>query len=274
MDGQIPLPLQQHPHFANALRASGCDVREVALAGSAPVQVIARYGLRFASRGPIWEDATGLDRAAALRRSGVHIINSDGADTAALRLAGFRKIHTAPHVAEMCLKGDASARMARMKSKWRNTLRRARSAPFRIKASRFSAKKHAWLLELDLAQQRAKGFRTLPHAMLLAYSDARAADTLVLEACAAEGPIAAMVFLIHGSVATYHLGWTGSVGRAFAAHTALLARAGDDLAARGVMRLDLGTVDTVTAPGLARFKIGSGARVRPLGGTWVRLPLL
>jgi hypothetical protein len=36
--------------------------------------------------------------------------------------------------------------------------------------------------------------------------------------------------------------------------------------------LDLGTVDTENAPGLARFKIGSGAQIRSLGGTWLRIP--
>jgi len=30
----------------------------------------------------------------------------------------------------------------------------------------------------------------------------------------------------------------------------------------------------VSAPGLARFKIGTGAEVRPLGGSWLRVPWL
>jgi hypothetical protein len=36
--------------------------------------------------------------------------------------------------------------------------------------------------------------------------------------------------------------------------------------------LDLGTLDTQNAPGLARFKLGSGATAQLLGGTWARLP--
>jgi hypothetical protein len=48
--------------------------------------------------------------------------------------------------------------------------------------------------------------------------------------------------------------------------------AADDLAARGHVRLDLGTVDTEAAPGLARFKLAVGATVHPLGGSWLGLP--
>jgi hypothetical protein len=46
------------------------------------------------------------------------------------------------------------------------------------------------------------------------------------------------------------------------------------LARRGITRLDLGTLDTEAAPGLARFKLGSGAAARALGGTWLWWPPL
>ena len=53
------------------------------------------------------------------------------------------------------------------------------------------------------------------------------------------------------------------------AHNLLLARAAKWFAGRGVRGLDLGTIDTVNAPGLARFKLGVGARAKKLGGTWL-----
>ena len=52
----------------------------------------------------------------------------------------------------------------------------------------------------------------------------------------------------------------------------LLMEAARRLAATGVTELDLGTIDTDASPGLARFKLGSGATVQRLGGTWLRLP--
>ena len=53
-----------------------------------------------------------------------------------------------------------------------------------------------------------------------------------------------------------------------------LAFAAEELRKTGVQKIDLGTLDTVNAPGLARFKLGSGARAEPLGGTWLSSRLL
>lgn len=274
MDAADLLPLQQHPHYAAALRATGCDMREIELPGAAPVQTISRYGLTLASRGPIWRHDLGPDTRNDLRRSGLHVINSEGHDLPALRRAGFRQIHGPGYVAELALHTTPEAQMATMKSKWRNTLRRARAAAFRIKVERFAPHRHGWLLAVDTVQQRAKRFRSLPHAVLEAYGAAQPHEALVFVAYLKRRPISAMVFLIHGHVATYHLGWSDEDGRAQAAHHAILAHASDHLAQAQVVRLDLGTVDTVNTPGLARFKIGTGAVVRPLGGTWLRVPWL
>ena len=82
-----------------------------------------------------------------------------------------------------------------------------------------------------------------------------------------------MLMQMHPPVATYHIGWTNAHGRSLMAHHLLLWHAANDMANHGVTRLDLGTVDTQTAPGLARFKIGSGANIRPLGPTMIRLRL-
>jgi hypothetical protein len=48
----------------------------------------------------------------------------------------------------------------------------------------------------------------------------------------------------------------------------LLWQAAVWLAGQGTRTLDLGAVDTVSAAGVARFKLGTGATARPLGGTW------
>ena len=85
-------------------------------------------------------------------------------------------------------------------------------------------------------------------------------------------PIAAMLFLLHAPVVTYHIGWTSAQGRKFHAHHRMIMEAAEGFAQHGYYRMDLGLVETDRAPGLARFKIGTGAHVRPLGGTWLRLP--
>jgi lipid II:glycine glycyltransferase (peptidoglycan interpeptide bridge formation enzyme) len=82
-------------------------------------------------------------------------------------------------------------------------------------------------------------------------------------------PVAAMLFFLHGSVATYQVGWSTQDGRAASAGNLLMWRAMVALQAMGVDRIDLGHADPDGAPGLTRFKRGMGARLRPLGGTWL-----
>lgn len=266
------LPLQQHPSFTAALKRMGQQVRTVDVADAAPVQTISRFGLRLASRGPVWACPPNGTHSNALRRSGLHLINSDGQDAAVLKGAGFRQIQTPSYVAELPLHSASKDRLATLKPKWRNTLRRAQAGPFAIQREAFCPNHHRWLLREDIKQQKAKGFRSLPHSLLVAFCAANPKSQFVFTALHAAEPIAAMLFLTHGRVATYHLGWSNEFGRTHAAHHALLDRASAFLAKRAILRLDLGAVDTVTAPGLARFKIGTGATIRPLGGTWLRVP--
>ncbi|MBE0414590.1 GNAT family N-acetyltransferase [Yoonia sp.] len=267
------LPLQQHPDFGAALARLGTPFDYVNLPGAAPVLRIRRFGVNFSARGPIWDCATSPDaQIDALRCAKITLLNDESTCPATLHRAGFRQVMTPAHVAELDLTGTAAGRIARMHGKWRNTWRKAQKSPLRVDIARFDPVRHGWLLAADLAQQRAKRYRALPHAILHSYRAANPDGAVVLTARAERQPVAAMLFLLHAPVATYHIGWNGHTGRSHAAHHLLLMQAADHFAARGVIRLDLGTVDTETAPGLARFKIGSGAQVRPLGGTWLRLP--
>jgi lipid II:glycine glycyltransferase (peptidoglycan interpeptide bridge formation enzyme) len=80
--------------------------------------------------------------------------------------------------------------------------------------------------------------------------------------------VAAMLFAHHGSTASYLIGWSDAQGRKLSAHNLILWQAMGDLAGRGAGGIDLGLCDRRAAPGLARFKLGSGAVARDLGGTW------
>lgn len=83
---------------------------------------------------------------------------------------------------------------------------------------------------------------------------------------------AGMAFVVHGQSATYHLGWASQASKAVGVHGLMLMRAAEALRAEGVRWLDLGSVDTEAAPGLARFKLGTGAELRRLGATCLVLP--
>lgn len=274
MNSAVALPLQQHKHFADALRQLGQPSRLQKLPDAAPVVTLRRFGITFASRGPIWrDDATPDQKLRGLRDSGLRLINADHYDPTLYRQAGFRMISTAASVAELDLTLSSDTRLMRAKPKWRNAWRRAQTASFVTKIQPFDPEQHQWLLNADHQQQKAKGFRALPHAILLAYAARQPGNVIVFVARQKRAPIAAMVFLLHRPVATYHLGWSDATGRTVNAHHRLLVEAADWLHQKKYRRLDLGSVDTETAPDLARFKIGTGAIVRPLGGTWLRLPL-
>lgn len=138
MNGPISLPLQQHPNFGAALTLLGRTVSHVPINGAAPVQTIKRYGLCFASRGPIWQSGSTDGRAQDLRRSGLHLINSDGQDSDSLARAGFRQIKTPSYVADVSLAGTFDDRLGRMAPKWRNIFRRTETANISIRDPLFS----------------------------------------------------------------------------------------------------------------------------------------
>ena len=262
----LRLPLQQHPKFSAALNRIGVSTAVIDLPDAAPVQVIRRFGLNFAARGPIWQSS--FHDAGELKRSKLRLVNSNGGDAKSLRAAGFKQLMTPAHVAELALDRDLERHMA---PKWRNIWRRAQHSPLKIYNEPFDSAKHQWLLKADLAQQKQKRFRALPHAIIHGYSAIAPYNVSVWTAKSQGDTVAGMFFIRHGKCATYHLGWSNDVGRKHAAHHRMLIAAAQDFANTGVVQLDLGTVDTHSAPGLARFKIGTGANIRPLGGSWLRM---
>ena len=137
----------------------------------------------------------------------------------------------------------------------------------RLAARRFDPVRHDALLDREAAQRRAKGYRGLPRAFLHALGP----DLDVFTAETDDGIVAAMVFVRHPPGATYIMGWSGAEGRRLHAHHALLTFARAELPGT-ITHLDLGQIDTVNAPGLARFKLAAGAVPHRLGGTWLRIP--
>jgi hypothetical protein len=261
------LPLQQHPRFATALATLGASTSAVPMPLSGDLQIVQQFGMRFASRGPVFAPQTEVvHRMAALRQSRLHLLNAEAPDPA-LRRAGFRQTHTGATVAELPLEGEI---LARLHPKWRATWRK--SEDLTLSKAPFCPRGHGWLLEAERAQQRSAGYRALPHALVAAYAATGRDAAVVYTARQAGSPVAAMLFLRHAPVVTYHLGWTSDVGRRHGAHHQILIAAAHDHAAKVYRRLDLGLVDTHNTPGLARFKIGTGAGIRQLGGTWVKVP--
>lgn len=177
-------------------------------------------------------------------------------------------------VAVLNLQKTAAERQAALHQKWRNRLTRAQSNRLEIRRQTMPQDKDHWLLTADAAQQRQRGYRSWPIALTLAYAQANKGQAKLFQAFEGGTPIAAILILRHGLRASYHIAHATARGKALSAHNLLIWEAMSWLATEGCQQLELGVINTEEAPGLARFKLGTGADLQQLGGTWVLWPPL
>ncbi|MBO9474619.1 GNAT family N-acetyltransferase [Shimia sp. R10_1] len=184
---------------------------------------------------------------------------------------GAVPIMTPQYIAELSLTENLRAGL---NQKWRNRLVFAERQGLRITRQNMTQKPDQWLLQNNQEQQRERGYSGWSDALTLAYAKANTGDAKLFTAFDGKTPVAAMLFLKHGRSATYHISYTTPEGRALSAHNLLMWQAMIWLGSKGVTHLDLGGVSTEHAAGLARFKLGTGAKLRRLGGTWIWWPTL
>lgn len=246
------LPFQQSAPYAAAMAACGARIRW--LDG---VLALERGRLRLVSR------ACGLDRADLRRLArwpGVTVVTPE-AGVAGL---GLVPLVTPMHHAVWALGPDLRVGMT---GKWRNRLVAAERAGVRVR--RGGPGSLAALLAEEARQRRERGYRALPAG----FTEALPGASLRLWEWRSAGAFSAgMCFVIHGTSASYHLGWASEAARMAGVHGVMLMLAAEALRAEGVQWLDLGSVDSEAGPGLARFKLGTGAELRRLGATCLVLP--
>lgn len=258
------LPLQQSAPYAVAAQANGARVRWIDLEVGQAL-VIERGRVRLISRGPVW---TGTCSASDQRRALRQLAHWPGVTVATPETAitgfGLLPLITPMHHAIWQLGPDLRGSMS---GKWRNRLIASQKAGIRPEPGDGATLR--WLQEAEAIQRRARSYRSLPQR----FTQALPPETLRLWHWRQGGEIAAaMAFVVHGGTATYHLGCGSEAARAAGAQGVMLMAAAQALWAEGVRWLDLGSVDTDRAPGLARFKLGTGARLKPLGPTVLVLP--
>jgi len=165
----------------------------------------------------------------------------------------------------------ADALRAALDGKWRNRLVKAEAETKVNVVTNASIPKLRWLLDRETDQRTTKNFHGLPTLFVEAYLAAAQSPVHAFALSRAEKDgqtLAAMLFLLHGRGATYHVGWADDVGRQLNAHNLLLWRSALYLKDKGVTQLDLGGVNTQHLPGISRFKLGTGGRVVTLTGTY------
>ena len=257
------LPLAQSPAYGLAAAACGAQVFRADL-GHGHAQVVQRGRVRLISRGPLWQGGTAAERCAALRRfarwPGVTVVTPEDP----LQGFGLIPLVTPLHHAVWDLAGDLQAGLAR---NWRNHLGVAERGGVRV--TRGDGAVLEALIAAEAVQRGQRRYQALPPG----FTRALPPDALRLWQWRQAGALqAAMAFVVHGSTASYHLAWASDAARAAGAHRVMLMQAAQSLRAEGVRWLDLGSVNTEQALGLAQFKLGTGAALRRLGSTLLVLP--
>lgn len=258
------VPFPQGAAYAAAACACGVVVRRIVFdCGTA--QVMERTGRRLVLRGPVWaEGTTPADRRHALRRLARFPGGTIATPETDLRGFGLIPLFTPLHHAVWDLSGDLRAGLA---GKWRNRLAAAERSGARI--GPVPPRRLPELITAEGAQRQVRRYRSHPPPFTLALPPA----SLRLFQWRHAGAMGAgMAFVVEGATATYHLGWAGDAARDRNIHTLMLFRAAEALRDEGVRWLDLGAVETTHTPGLARFKLGTGAALKRLGHTLLVLP--
>ena len=84
-----------------------------------------------------------------------------------------------------------------------------------------------------------------------------------------DSTLAFIMVALHGTSATYYIGWNSEKGYQLNLNKLLLWEAIRDLKKRGFRWFDLGGIDFVHTQGIAEFKMGTGCEYYELSGEFV-----
>ncbi len=265
----LALPLTQSEAFERTCNKLGLTVTRVSnpfgtcLIQTRKLPLIGAFHL--ISRGPVLPNPAALKpflRQVRRDCKGPLVVNApaDALQTGGVKLARGAELAITDLI-------DPSEMRARLHQKWRNQLKKAEASQLVVTDQPLDAARHKWFLDAEAAQQTSQGYKSYPSPFLLAYAAANKGQARLYAASLEGRPVAAMLVLKHGVMATYQAGVTTPEGRAHCAHNLILWQIMCDLQKRRVLRLDLGRADL--SPGLRRFKLGSGAGIETLAGSFL-----
>jgi len=238
--------------------------------------------LALCSRGPVWlQGLSAADKTQAYRalreslplwRPRFAFFSPDEPVQSEVGLPRWRRVITGYATVMLDLTPSLEEVRAKLEGRWRNRLVAAESSDLVVHKVGTNPAQYRWLLEQENQQREQRGFQGLPVGFMDHYIQSRkspARTVLTLRADQGRERVAAMMFLLHGSVATYQVGWSDDKGRELNAHNLLLWHAIEALKQRGIRQLDLGGVNTARSAGIARFKLGTGGQPVILAGTYL-----
>ena len=286
----VAASLQQDSAYGIAMHKLGVPVLRAQVDVDGATVALAQFIVRrfanlgavaLCTRGPIW-----LKPLSPAEESLVYIALKKSIPLKGLRLVLFtpevalgqphglspwRRVMTGMSTVMLDLTPSMESLRAQLDRRWRHRLVGGEASEMTIHRVGTNPSQFRWVLEAEMQQRSTKGLEGLPIEFFEHYVASRpqtAKTILTLRADVGRDRIAAMMFLIHGEAAIYHVGWTTDKGRDLHAHNLLLWKGMEELKVRGIRRLDLGGVNTIRSAGIARFKMSTGGEVITLAGTY------
>ncbi|WP_306251515.1 GNAT family N-acetyltransferase [Parvularcula sp. IMCC14364] len=167
------------------------------------------------------------------------------------------------------LSQDTDALRKNLKQKWRNALNQSEKKNLDLR-ERNGPLSFRWLMEAYNKDRQRKLYQGPSDKVLKSlYGFCRPRDDVMLLVAEQDGAqVAAVLLFLHGTSATYQVGWTGQKGREARAHQRLLWEAVCLLKERGINWLDLGGIHPDQAEGVTKFKRGLGGEEFQLSGVY------
>lgn len=164
---------------------------------------------------------------------------------------------------------DEDELRAGLKGKWRNILSKAERSDLDVTIDRKLNTLDAFMTahEKDQKQKDYDG-PSMKFMMDLIEFMRRRNEVMILNAETNGRTLAAIMILLHGSSATYQIGWTSPEGRKVGAHHKLLWEAIKALKKIDIKDFDLGGVNDESAAGVKKFKLGLGGQQHNLVGIY------
>lgn len=236
-------------------------------------------------RGPLWFEGLGtLEAQAAFfklfakeqpRRFGrkrrlLPEIEDTGPGRAVMETAGFTRAdkYQGYETIWVDLRPEEERMRAKLDGNWRRFLSKSERAEFSVREDWLCEGADDFLrtYEADRAAKNYSGPSRRMLEALIRFMVPRGEAVILTAEREGEAPLAGMLMLLHGSSATYQVGWNLVEGRKVWAHHRLFWHAMVMLRARGITDFDLGGVNDESAQGIKRFKEGLGGRFVKLVG--------
>jgi len=174
--------------------------------------------------------------------------------------------------ATLNLNQDISTLRQNLEQKWRNQLAMSERSGTHVEYSTDETD-FDWFEEVYETLRREKDFYGIPPVLFKNISKTflRTANAHLFIGNYEGQKIAAVLIVTHGTTATYLAGWNGAEGRKLNVNNLLLWEASIRLKEMGFGKLDLGGIDILNSPTIAKFKIGMRGENYKTGGEFVKL---